>query len=120
MKKIEKKQCVVVPILIDAILFARISNRMMDILNAFNPKVTKHEFEPEMQYNGICNAVNILKIKDENLDNILGAIFNDIVYGNRSKGIEESTVIATELAKIIFTKWLEAIKKYNSSYKIAV
>lgn len=64
MKKLEKKQSIVVPILIDAILFARISYKMMDILNAFNPKVMNFEFEPEVQYNGFSNAITVLKIKD--------------------------------------------------------
>ncbi|GIZ08358.1 hypothetical protein [Flavobacterium sp. UMI-01] len=120
MKKLEKKRCVVVPILMDAILFARISNRMMDILNAFNPKVTEQEFEPEVHYHGICNAITVLKIKDENLDNILENIFNDFVYGNNAKQMKESDLEVRELADIIFAKWSIAIKKYNSSYKIAV
>lgn len=119
MKKLEQKRSIIVPILVDAILFARISSRMMDILNAFNPTVMNFEFEPEVQYNGSSNAITVLKIKDENLDNILGSIFFDIVYGNKDKGIEESTLEAGQLANYIYTNWLKAIKKYNSSYKIA-
>jgi bifunctional DNase/RNase len=120
MKKIEKKRDLVVPIIIDAILFARISDKMMGVLNAFNPTIHDFEFEPEMQYNGSSNAVSVLNIKDENLGNILGSIFFDLAYGNKTTKVKKSKLEARELANIIFTKWLKAIKKYNSSYKIAV
>jgi hypothetical protein len=52
-----------VPIIIDAILFARISDKMMGVLNAFNPTIHDFEFEPEMQYNGSNNTVSVLNIR---------------------------------------------------------
>ena len=120
MKKIAKKQSVVVPILMDAILFARISDKMIGVLNAFNPTVINAEFEPEIQYSGCNNAVTVLKIKDELLSTILISIFCDNVYGNKAASITKSKLDARELANVLFTNWVKAIKKYNSSYKIAV
>jgi hypothetical protein len=45
--KDRKKRDLVVPIIIDAILFARISDKMMGVLNAFNPTIHDFEFEPK-------------------------------------------------------------------------
>lgn len=118
MKKIEKKQSIVVPILVDAILFSRISVQMTALLNAFNPKEITCDFDPESYYSGSCSATAILKIKDEKLDNILYDLYYNLVYGNSTEGIEASTLEARELANIIFVKWVKAIKKYNSSYKL--
>jgi hypothetical protein len=61
-----------------------------------------------MQYNGSNNTVSVLNIKDENLGNILGSIFFDLAYGKLLK--VKIKIRNRELANIIFTKWLKAIK----------
>ena len=104
------KYKVVVSILSDAIIFSRLSCKMFDILNVFDPKNQGHEFDLEFNYSGMNNAISVMKIKDEKLDKILGDIYCDLVY---SKEQDEKT---DELAENICFQWLKAIKKYNSSY----
>lgn len=104
------KYKVVVSILSDAIIFSRLSCKMFDILNIFDPKNQGQDFDLEMEYGGMNNAISVMKIKDDKLDKILGDIYCDLVY---SKEQDEKT---DELAENICFQWLKAIKKYNSSY----
>lgn len=101
----------VIGIINDAIIFTRISCKMYDILNIFEPKNGEHEFELEHNYSGINNAFDIMKVKDEKLEIILGSIYWDLVLTGHC--IDDK---ADELAKNVYSQWIEAIKKYNSTY----
>ena len=112
METVKNKSKVVVAILSDAIIFSRLSCKMFDILNIFDPKNQGQDFDLEMEYSGMNNAISVMKIKDDKLDNILGSIYCDLVSSKE----EECRV--DELATLIYKKWLKAIKKYNSSYQL--
>jgi transcriptional regulator NrdR family protein len=112
METVKNKSKVVVAILSDAIIFSRLSCKMFDILNIFDPKNQSQDFDLEINYSGMNNAIAVLKIKDDKLDNILGGIYCDLVSSKE----EECRV--DELATLIYNKWIKAIKKYNSSYQL--
>ncbi|MFV8269719.1 hypothetical protein ACNQGP_07245 [Flavobacterium sp. GT2N3] len=112
MENLKDKSKVVVSILTDAIIFSRLSCKMYDILNIFDPKNQGQEFDLEFNYSGMNNAISVMRIKDDKLDNILGGIYCDLVY---SKEQDEQI---SELAALIYQKWVKAIKKYNSSYQL--
>jgi hypothetical protein len=105
------KSKIVVAILSDAIIFARLSSKMSDILNIFDPKNSGFEFELQDNYSGSNTAIDVLKIKDTELENILGQIYFDLVYMDN-----EMTQKADEVAELVYFRWIKAIKKYNSSY----
>ena len=112
METVKNKSKIVVSILSDAIIFSRLSCRMLDILNIFDPKNEGQDFDLEFNYSGMNNATSVMKIKDDKLDNILSNIYFELVF---SKDQDEKV---DELAMIIYKKWLKAIKKYNSSYQL--
>ena len=104
------KYKLVVSILSDAIIFSRLSCKMFDILNIFDPKNEGQDFDLEFNYNGMNNATSVMKIKVDKLDNILSNIYFELVF---SKDQDEKV---SELAENICFQWVKAIKKYNSSY----
>jgi hypothetical protein len=108
------KLAIVKNILSDAIIFSRLSSKMGDILNVFNPGTPVHEFNLVDHYYGISNASDILKVKDQNLDVALTQIYVDMVYVNESKDYD-----VDNLAELVLFQWLKEIKKYNSSYKLS-
>lgn len=112
METVKNKSKIIVSILSDAIIFSRLSCKMFDILNIFDPKNQDQDFDLEFNYSGMNNAISVMKIKDDKLDNILGGIYCDLVYKN------EEEVRVDELAAIIYKRWIKAIKKYNSSYQL--
>lgn len=112
METVKNKSNVVVGILSDAIIFSRLSCKMLDILNIFDPKNQGQEFDLEFSYSGINNAMSVMKIKDEKLDNVLANIYFELAYS------KEQNEKVDELAMVIYKKWLKAIKKYNSSYQL--
>ena len=112
MKSVKNKSEIVIAILSDAIIFSRISCKIHDILNIFDPKNEGQEFDLEFNYNGINNAIYVMKIKDEKLDNVLANIYFELAYS------KEQNEKVDELAMVIYKKWLKAIKKYNSSYQL--
>lgn len=112
MVTLKNKSKVVVAILSDAIIFSRLSCKMFDILNIFDPKNQDQDFDLEFNYSGMNNAIAIMKIKDDKLYNILGGIYCDLVYK------KEEEIRVDELATLIYKKWIKAIKKYNSSYQL--
>lgn len=114
MVTVKNKSKIVVAILSDAIIFSRLSYKMYDILNIFDPTDKVEDFNLEFNYCGMNNAIAVLKIKDDKLDNILGTIYCDLVYS------KEDEYKVDDLAILIYQKWVKAIKKYNSSYKTAV
>lgn len=97
-------------ILCDAIIFARLSYKLDDILNIFNPNEAEHDFALQNEYSGMCSATMVLKIKDQALDEILGNIWFEMVYNTHTKQN------AQECAELMTYRWIKAIKKYNSSY----
>jgi hypothetical protein len=108
------KLVIVKNILSDAIMFSRLSSKMFDILNAFNPKTPVHDFSLQDNYYGISNATDILKVKDQNLDVALTQIYSDMVCVFESKDYD-----VDNLAELVLFQWLKEIKKYNSSYKLS-
>lgn len=94
----------------DAIIFSRLSSKMYDILNLFNPNNPVQDFDLESKYYGIDNVLAFFKIKDQELDEVLTKIFYDNVMDNKDCEIDD-------LAVLVLFQWLKEIKKYNSSYK---
>ncbi|MBF2709454.1 hypothetical protein [Flavobacterium soyangense] len=105
------KMKIVKNILSDAIIFSRLSGKMSDILNLFNPNNPEQDFNLESKYYGISNAGDILKVKDQELDEALTKIYCDLVYVSDKKDCE-----VNDLAQLVLFQWLKTIKKYNSSY----
>ncbi len=106
------KMKIAVNIIKDAIIFSRLSSKMYDILNLFNPNKPVQEFDLEGKYYGIDNVIAIFKIKDQELDEALTKIYYDLVYATENKDCE-----VNDLAVLVLFQWLKEIKKYNSSYK---
>jgi hypothetical protein len=107
------KLVIVKSILCDAILFTRLSNKMLGVLNVFQPNNQVHEFSIIDHYYGISNAEDILKVKDQNLDGALTQIYVDMVFD-----VNNENYNADDLAVLVLFQWLKEIKKYNSSYKL--
>lgn len=93
----------------DAIIFSRLSSKMYDILNLFNPNNPVQDFDLESKYYGIDNVLAFFKIKDQGLDEALTKIYYDYVSDN-------TDCEANDLAELVLFQWLKEIKKYNSSY----
>jgi hypothetical protein len=107
------KLVIVKNILSDAIMFSRLGDKMLGVLNVFHPKTPIHDFDIKHHYYGISNAHDILKVKDQNLDVALTEIYADLVCSDTGSDSD-----ADDLAVLILFKWLKVIKKYKSSYKL--
>lgn len=107
------KLTIVKSILSDAIMFTRLSSKMVGVLNIFHPKTPVHEFSMNDHYYGISNAGSILKVKDQNLDDSLTQIYVDMVFDANNESFN-----ADDLAALVLFHWLKEIKKYKSSYKL--
>jgi hypothetical protein len=107
------KLAIVKNILCDAIMFTRLSSKMVGVLNIFHPQTPVHEFSMNDHYYGISNAGSILKVKDQNLDDSLTQIYVDMVFDANNESFN-----ADDLAGLVLFHWLKEIKKYKSSYKL--
>lgn len=107
------KLIIVKNILCDAIMFSRLGDKMVEVLNVFHPKNPIYDFNIKHHYYGISNAHDILKVKDQNLDAALTEIYADLVCSDTA-----SDSNADDLALLVLFKWLKEIKKYKSSYKL--
>jgi hypothetical protein len=100
----------IIGIIEDAILWNRISRKMLDIINAFHPSELEHEFHPEYKYNSYSNAFCLMGIYDN--DQICSSLAD--IFWNLST---ESNGKSDELAKTIYIEWLVSIKNYCATLK---
>ena len=94
----------IIGVIQDAIVWARISVKMVGIINAFNPSSEECEFGADTTFIGYENAFRIMRIlDDEFLCNELSQVF-------RSFSDDQSP--ANKLAETIYIEWLLCIKNY--------
>ena len=104
-------------IIIDAIMFERLSLAMQRLLKVFDP-TTKDSWEPANEYFGVYNSFNALGIKhpsDFNKEKLYLAltgplikIFNEMVERDME---DQSKKTAEDLAKYILLEWECFVKK---------
>jgi hypothetical protein len=95
----------------DAIIWHRVADKMHDIINAFNPLESEHEFQVEDHYKGYRNALYIMGlIHDDNICGQLSDIFWQLSSADKMRNDQ-----ADELAHTIYIEWLVCIKNYHST-----
>lgn len=112
MKTIKNKpqELAVIGILQDAIVWRRVSEKMFDIVNAFNPKAFQNDFYTDNHHLGYTNAFHLMGIYDnDDLCNDLAQIFCNF---------REDESSAKELSETIYIEWLVCIKNYYGTLKI--
>lgn len=111
MKTIKNKpqERAIIGILQDAIVWRRVSDKMFDIVNAFNPQKHENEFSTDCQHIGYVSAFHVMGIYDnDDLCSDLAEIFFDF---------REDESPANELAETIYIEWLVCIKNYCATIK---
>ncbi len=102
----------IIKIIEDHIVFTRFYDGLYTVLNSYAPNKTCHQLK--VGYNGIETAIIIMGIEDEDLKDKL----NDTYYENAC--VKENELISVpELAQTIYLKWLNEIKDYFLTKKVA-
>jgi hypothetical protein len=114
MKTISNKpqERAIIGILQDAIIWRRVSEKIADIINAFNPKSFINDFDADSKYQSYVNAFYVMGIHDnDDLCSELTEIFFNF-SGEQNP--------ANELAETIYIEWLLCLKNYCATLKTAV
>lgn len=111
MKTIQNKpqERAVIGIIQDTILWRRVSDRVFEIINAFDPNGNQPEPEADKKHIGISNAFHVMEIHDnQDLCDQLNTLFYEFMQ-------DESP--ADQLAQTIYIEWLVCIKNYCTTQK---
>ena len=103
----------IIGIIQDSIIWQRVSNGMFEILNAFHPEKCENEFQIDYKYRGFENALILMGLDNEELNESLGEIFNEYLNLKNPK----HDIAANELAETIYIEWLVCIKNYCVTLK---
>lgn len=117
--KLTEQEQVIVNIIADHVLFARIANAMHNIINAVNPSDDEEFFKPDMKHKGIHNALDLLGItyKEQSISDTcrfrdeLYNVFTQEVYG------EDKIENHEEIAYSVFFTWSSKIREYYTTRK---
>lgn len=90
-------------IISDYILWQRVSNAMHKIVNAFEADEA-HEWEPESQYGGYCNAYFIMRIHND--DELTMELYDPVANAVLADGKPKA------LAIMVFDRWEAIIKRH--------
>ncbi len=102
----------IIKIIEDHIIFTRFYDGLYTILNAYAPNETCHELK--VSHNGIEAAIIIMGIEDKDLKDKLDDTYHDCAC------VKENELISIpELAQTIYLKWLNEIKNYFLTPKVA-
>ncbi len=96
----------------DSIVFSRFYDGLYSVLNSYAPKQTCHELK--VNYNGVETAIILMGVKDEALKEKLSDTYNDY-----ARVRENDLISVPELAQTIYLKWLNEIKNFFLTKKVA-
>lgn len=114
--KLTEKEQLIVNIISDHVIFARIARSMLDIINVINPSKGEEFFEPEMNYIGVSNALDLLSISYEDKSN--NRFFRDEMFDQFvSMVYSDNEDNHKELAYSIYFEWLRMIKDFYTTKK---